>query len=715
MKRQLFFLLWITLAANYAQAQVRIEGTVKSSRGESLAGVNVMVRGGFDGATTDQNGDFGFSTLKTGEQTLLLSFIGFKTREVFLCLANDTILGTLYLKENATELEAVVFTAGTFEAGDQRKSVTLRPLDIVTTPSAAGDIYGMLTSLPGAAIVGEDGRLFVRGGDAYESKTFIDGMMVRQPYASSVPDLPSRGRFSPFLFSGTTFSTGGYSAEYGQALSSALLLNINTFPEKTQTELSLLSVGLGARQTLKNDNGSLSLGLEYTNLKPYISIVPETYSWSQHPTVMGANLFGHIKTAGNGLLKYFSNFSASQSGLAYPDLSVAPGSHQDIFLDNKNLYTQLTYMQDHDDWVLKLGVAIGYDADSISLKRFSVQEVYYSGQVRLGLSRIFSDHFSIKTGAEAAFADYTFRYREHEGGVDFKGSFSEYLPAVFVEAESRPFHRLAVRTGLRHEYSSVIGKHVTAWRTSAAWLFNANWQASVAAGSFFQTPEEDILRYATQLHFEKANHYIANIQYEKQNRIFRAELYGKTYSRLVRFDEGQFFDPAIYKNQGEGYARGVDLFFRDRGTFRNLDYWVSYSWVDARRIYRTFPEKVRPHFAPEHSFTLVGKKWVHALSTQFGASLSLAAGRPYHDPNKEDFMSERTKGYRDLSMNASHLFSMWEQQSILYFSVSNVLGHDNIFGYRFYEQPDGEGNFPALPISPSAKRFFLVGLFVTIG
>ncbi len=164
MKRQLFFLLWITLAVNYAQAQVRIGGTVKSSRGESLPGVNVMIQGGFDGATTDQNGDFGFSTLKTGEQTLLLSFIGFKTWEVFLCLANDTILGTLYLKGNATELDAVVFTAGTFEAGDQRKSVTLRPLDIVTTPSAAGDIYGVLTSLPGAAIVGEDGRLFVHGG-----------------------------------------------------------------------------------------------------------------------------------------------------------------------------------------------------------------------------------------------------------------------------------------------------------------------------------------------------------------------------------------------------------------------------------------------------------------------------------------------------------------------------------------------------------------------
>jgi hypothetical protein len=35
--------------------------------------------------------------------------------------------------------------------------------------------------------------------------------------------VPSRGRFS-ILFSGMSFSTGGYSAEYEEALSSVLLL-----------------------------------------------------------------------------------------------------------------------------------------------------------------------------------------------------------------------------------------------------------------------------------------------------------------------------------------------------------------------------------------------------------------------------------------------------------------------------------------------------------
>ncbi|TVQ18059.1 MAG: TonB-dependent receptor, partial [Bacteroidetes bacterium] len=564
-------------------AQTWVQGKAQDTDGNPLPGVNIMIKGSFDGATTNAEGHYAFRTSKEGDQMMVASFMGYKTLEVAVVLSSDTLTQNLLLEADSRRLHTVVFTAGTFEAGDQRKSVTLQPLDIVTTPSAAGDIYGMLTSLPGAANVGEDGRLFVRGGDGYESKTFIDGMMVRKPYSSSAPDLPSRGRFSPFLFSGTTFSTGGYSAEYGQALSSALILNTNAFPEHTQTEISMMVVGMGASQTVKKDNYSFSAGLEYTNLEPYFSIIPQSYTWNQHPTSLGATLSGHLKTSHEGIIKVFSTYSNSRSGLLYPDLTATPGSMQDIALANSNIYSQVSYLQEFNSWTLQSGVSFGYDVDSLDMKGFSVQETYYSAQARLRLSRKFSDYVHLKTGAEASYTDYSFQYREKGNDFVFDGAFSEMLPAVYAEAESRPFSRLALRTGIRHEYSSAIHHHATAWRASAAWLLNADWQASLAAGSFYQTPEVDILRYATRLKFEKANHYIANIQYEKDRRLFRAELYQKDYHNLVSFSDEYFFDPTHYENTGEGHARGVDLFFRDRKTFRNLDYWLSYSYVDAKR------------------------------------------------------------------------------------------------------------------------------------
>jgi hypothetical protein len=66
-----------------------------------------------------------------------------------------------------------------------------------------------------------------------ETQQFIDGTLVNNPYYTSVPDIATRGRFSPFLFRGTVFSTGGYSALYGQALSSAVILESIDFPERT--------------------------------------------------------------------------------------------------------------------------------------------------------------------------------------------------------------------------------------------------------------------------------------------------------------------------------------------------------------------------------------------------------------------------------------------------------------------------------------------------
>ncbi len=76
------------------------------------------------------------------------------------------------LKEEVTELKAVVITAGTFEASDQKRATALNPIDIVTTASANGDITSALKTLPGTQQVGESEGLFVRGGTASETQNF---------------------------------------------------------------------------------------------------------------------------------------------------------------------------------------------------------------------------------------------------------------------------------------------------------------------------------------------------------------------------------------------------------------------------------------------------------------------------------------------------------------------------------------------------------------
>src|SRR5690606_8291811 len=192
----------------------------------------------------------------------------------------------IQLKEEITELTAVMVTAGTFEASDRkRSSAVLDPIDIVTTASANGDITGALKTLPGAQQVGESEGLFVRGGTAAETKTFIDGTLVNNFFYTSVPNIAQFGRFSPFIFKGTVFSTGGYSALYGQALSSALILESIDLPEQTSANfgLSVLGASGGYQHLANNKNSSAGISYSYTNLAPYLKFFKQRYENTRTP------------------------------------------------------------------------------------------------------------------------------------------------------------------------------------------------------------------------------------------------------------------------------------------------------------------------------------------------------------------------------------------------------------------------------------------------
>lgn len=696
-----------------AFSQVQIKGKVIDTKGRPLIGANIMVKGTYDGISTDSDGNYSFTTSEKEKQTIVASFIGFELQEKEVELIGSPISIDFILKEQSNQIEDVVISAGTFEAADKKKCVTLQPLDIVTTPSAAGDIYGALTSLPGTSVMGEDGRLFVRGGDGYEAKTFIDGLLVKKPYSSNSPDLPSRGRFSPFLFSGTMFSTGGYSAEYGQALSSALTLNTNAFPQKTQTDLSLLSVGLGATQTYKGKDASLSVGTEYYNLKPYFSIIPQEIEWNKYPESIGLTLTSRIRTKGDGVIKIFSTYSSATSGLRYPEMT-SPGALQNINLSNRNSYTNVNYSRDIKGWTMKSGVAFTYDENLLGMQAFNVNDYNSNFQGRFAMKRKFSERISLNLGGEETVNLFNEKYNELSSGFLFMGKVKDFNSALFSEAEVKPLSRIAIRFGLRGENSSVITDKSLAVRTSAAWLINSEMQLSFAYGTFYQTPEETILKFKPNVGFEKANHFIANIQYEKSDRIFRLEGYLKQYKSLVTYDATQYYNPLVYSNSGDGYSKGVDVFFRDRRSFKNLDYWISYSFIDAKRRYRDYPAKVTPPFAPTHNFSLVAKQWVQKITTQFGITFSWASGRPYNDPNSPNFMDKRASNYCDVSLNCSHLTDIFGKGTIIYASVNNVLGRDNIYGYRYYSVPNSSGVYESLPVRAESKRFILFGLFVTI-
>jgi hypothetical protein len=112
------------------------------TKGKFIAGANIYID---DGATTNENGQFSFSTTATGNQVLIASFLVYETSKTTINVA-DFQNKTIVLLESSNTLDAVVISASTMETGDKAR-VSLKTIDIVTTAGSAGNIIAALQTL----------------------------------------------------------------------------------------------------------------------------------------------------------------------------------------------------------------------------------------------------------------------------------------------------------------------------------------------------------------------------------------------------------------------------------------------------------------------------------------------------------------------------------------------------------------------------------------
>ncbi|MEO9485136.1 MAG: TonB-dependent receptor [Ekhidna sp.] len=699
-----FFLL-LFISAIVSQGQLTITGQVTEKSGEPLLGVNVYLQGTYDGATTDIAGRFSFSTSEMDSLVLIASFIGF--HDAILPIASKSQELNIMLKEEVSVLNAVIITAGAFNASDENQREVMKPLDIVTTAGATADIPGALNTLPGTQTVGETGRLFVRGGDGRETKTFIDGMLVHGEYGPAAPNTPSRSRFSPFMFKGMSFSTGGYSAEYGQALSSALILQSKDVADNNRTDISLMSVGGDVSATRAFKNSSLAGKVQYTNLTPYFELAPQNLKWDKAPTGLDGNFAYRLKTSKTGLLKFYTNLSTSRMELFESEIG-NPEAELPVTVSSDYAHVNASYRElVSEKWGIRGGVSMTTSQDFASISDNSRDQKLNGGHVKFVADYQHSDRLAILFGGEVVKRSLDQVLSDETG--PFLQNFDETLTASFLETEAFASSALAFKGGLRMEQNSLNGKTTLSPRFSTAYKTGTNSQISMAYGQFYQAPQTQIILTESSAHAEKAAHYIANYQWVKEGHSFRIEVYEKRYDDLVKY--ASIYESNTFQFDGNGYARGVDLFWRDNKTFKNMDYWVSYSFLQTEREYRDYPGSFTPAFASSHNFSFVMKKFIDEIKSQIGVTYSFASGRPYNDLNSEKFLGGKTPAYHDLSFNISYLYS---NQIIVHAMVNNVLGINNIYGYEFADQPDNAGVYTSRAITPPAKRFIFLGVFITL-
>ncbi len=737
------------------QAQTTISGKVTDTKGELLIGVNITLKGSYDGATSNAKGEYSFETSKKDSVTISATYTGFAAQEKRISANAKEVVLNFSLKEKINDLKAVVISAGAFEASDQKKGTVLSSLDIVTTAGSNGDSYGALKTLPGAQQVNDREGLFVRGGTGSETQTFIDGTWVRNAFTASVPDLGARGRFNPFIFKGTVFTTGGYSALYGQALSSAVILETIDLPERSAANFSLSSVGVGGsyQQLAKNKKSSWGIGYNYVNLTPYFLLVKQNITYKQAPTVHQVDLNYRIKTSKSGMLKFYGYYNqtaidiqrANISSLDYDNTAKA---YQDQFVvKNKNAYANFSYKEYFKkDWKINVGLCFSDNVDRINTKILNANQelitdtnftnkewIAIDGHNTLATTKVVLEKSlnnlnTIRFGGEyiygkdkmLAFPELLKPYVEHPTNIT-----EEHYTAAFAESDIYITNDIAGKIGVRAEQSSILNKMNIAPRLSAAYKLKHKGQVSLAYGMFYQKPEQQYFAQNANLNYMRADHYILNYQFQPKDRLLRLEAYYKQYHDLIKTNVSGALNKLA--NTGDGYARGVELFYRDKKSIKGIDFWVSYSYLDTKRNFLNYLRSVQPDFAATHTASLVFKKfWVKRM---FGinGTYTFSSGRPYinyntanpNEPstaNANQFMVDKTIDFNNFSISCNYLKTIKKVFSVFVLSVNNPFGFKQVYGYNYAAKDlNGDTQLYRQAITPAAKQFVFVGVFMSWG
>jgi len=155
MKKLLLLMVLIVYSISGFSQDRTITGTVQDSNGESLPGVNVVVKGTTIGTTTDLSGNYRLTIPETAE-ILLYSFIGMATQEV--TIGSRSVIDVT-LQNDIQQLTEVVVTAVGIEREKKALGYAVTNLGSEQVQQKAeGDVIRTLTAkIPGVNIQGSNG------------------------------------------------------------------------------------------------------------------------------------------------------------------------------------------------------------------------------------------------------------------------------------------------------------------------------------------------------------------------------------------------------------------------------------------------------------------------------------------------------------------------------------------------------------------------------
>ena len=737
-------------------------GTVRGfvyeeTSGEPAMFSNIVLDGTKIGGVTDANGFFNLSKVPAGKYKLVVTYIGFESKEEIIVVKADKILDKkYYLSESSIQLNTVQLSAERQEAKTSVNTsvIKLTSKSLKKLPSIGGDpdIAQYLQVLPGVVFTGDQGgQLYIRGGAPIHNVVLLDGMILYNAFHSI-------GLFSVFdtdVIKTADIYTGGFNAEYGGRISSVVDIKTRDGNKKRLAGKVAAST-FGSKLLLEGplfkqkENGSsssfiLSSKTSYIDrtsntLYSYISDEGLPYSFLDiygKASFTGSNgskfnMFG-FNYGDDVLYSSLVNYSWNSYGFGSNFILIPSGSS--MLVEGNFAFTNYDTEQTNVGAKPKLSSINGFNS-GLDFTYFLEGE----SQIKYGIEVLgFGNTLNFYTPSNIL-VDHNDNTTEFAGFVKYKHVGTRLLlePSVrYHSYTSLGESSFEPRLGLKYNLTENLRFK------SAGGVFSQNLIA-VNTGrevvNLFQgfisstTNLPDELNGEDRTSFlQRAKHAIVGLEYDINDKwTVNVEAYVKDFNQLINLnrnklyedDENNFdIDDELKKDfiVETGLAKGLDFLFKYNDQRTSL--WMVYSLGKVTRTdaFGTY----LPHYNRTHNLNFVGsyvfgkdKSWTIDARWNFGSGFPFTMTQGYYENMTFDqgIATDVTQSNDDLGilyadintgqMPSYHRLDASLKKQIKFsknslleviFSITNIYDRANIF---YYDQLT-DSRIDQLPIMPS--------------
>ena len=692
-----------------------------------LISANVMIAGTGLGAATDKTGAFEIRNVPAGSYTLNFSYIGYAPLIIPDIIVKPRRATFVHAETQGQALtaEAVQVESGYFtRSTDQPVSIIqFSAEEIRRAPGSAGDVSRILMSLPGVAMVNDQSNsLIVRGGNPAENTFFVDNIEI--PNINHFPDQGSSGGpigiINVDLIRNVNFYSGGFSAEFGDKLSSVMDIQFregNSHEIDTQLDLNFAGFGGVAEGPLGGHGSWLVSGR-----RSYLDFIVKTLN------------------VGSSIAPYYGDLQWKfQYDVSPADRLIFLG----IWSDDHNapdrstgLDNRMTHYGRQDDGIRTTGLnwrrlwgTRGYSNTSISHTLQSYNQDWFetsTGKYTIknrSLEQMIKfrhvQHMQINSNQGLVFGlESKYLWSQYNNWISaITNATGDSIPELlfnktvgglkiggFVTVSGQITPVISLNAGLRTDYFSYTGITDFSPRFSLSWQVSNRIKLNAATGIYFQS--QPMLLYSRNtenrsLKNMKSVHYILGFErLLTENTKFTAEVYQKNYSQfpmdpsqpgLFLLDEGYTFIRSGITDTGRAQTRGLECMIQKK-LAQNFYGLISLALFKARYLgtdglWRNRKYDSQWTFSVEGGYKL-NRKW------EFSLRWIAAGGGPYtpvdvdksktvHRLVQDTRLINKTRypNYHSMNLRFDRRFSFSRSNLIFYLSIWNVYNQKNVAEY----------------------------------